>query len=119
LINVRCALCERALAGEPVPTDAIQMYTAGKAGSRDVSVLRIEDDDNRGGTKFTLRSLIGQTVRALGFAKVDAAPLESVKASKAKRRSRLFMDQDLEQDMEGIGTMEQIDLALAAEKEGK
>jgi hypothetical protein len=119
LINARCALCERALAGEPVPTDAIQMYVAGKAGHRDVSVLRVEDDDNRGGTKFTLRSLLGLTSRALGFTKPEAEPLESVKVSKGKRRPRLFADVDLSDESQGIGSMEQIDKALTAEKEGQ
>jgi hypothetical protein len=119
--KVRCALCERALAGEPLTTEAIQLYTAGKVGGRDVSVLRVEDNDNRGGTKFTLRSLIGATVRAFGLAKPEAAPLESVKTSKAKRRPRLFMHEDLEKDMatDEIGTMEGIDKALVAAKEGQ
>lgn len=113
--KVQCALCAKALAGEPVPADAIELYNAGKLGMRDVSVLRVEDDPVLAGEKFTLRSLTGQLVHAIGFGKRDDSPLASVQVAKGKRRKRLFADIDL--DAPSLGSMEEIDANLNAEKE--
>jgi len=112
---VQCALCTKAMAGEALPADAIEMYNAGKMGMRDVSVLRVEEDPTIAGEKFTLRSLAGQVVHAIGFGKRDDNPLESVKVAKSKRRKRLFADIDLGAD--SLGSMQDVDRNLNAEKE--
>jgi hypothetical protein len=115
--KVRCALCAKALAGEAVPADDIQMYNAGKMGMRDVSVLHVQDDPTIAGEKFSLRSLTGQIAHAIGFGRRDDTPLESVKVSKSKRRQRLFADIDLDSQPNSLGSMQEVDQNLEAAKE--
>jgi hypothetical protein len=110
-------LCAKALAGEAVPVDDIQMYNAGKMGMRDVSVLHVQDDPTIAGEKFSLRSLTGQLAHAIGFGKRDDNPLESVKVSKSKRRQRLFADIDLDSQPNSLGSMQEVDQNLEAAKE--
>ena len=94
--------------------EAIEMYNRSKQGMRSVSMVTVDDTVSFGDEKFTLRSLGGSIAHALGFAKKDVEPLQSVKVAKGKKRGRLFEGVDLEN---GIGSMESVDAALEAGKE--
>ena len=106
-----CALCERSERGEIVSPEAIRDYKMSKAGKVDVSYLVVPDNTPKalGIKKFSLQSLGGQILRAVGLPQGVEAVKESVKISREKKRPRLFSNVDL-------GSMSEIDEAL---KKGK
>lgn len=112
--SVTCAVCAAALEAKMLTPDAMDMYNRSKGGMRNVSMLVMENDPTVLGEKFSLRTMGGALVRALGFAKEKPDDLESVKVARGKARKRLFEDVDLD---EGMGSMEQIDAVLVEAKE--
>lgn len=112
--GVTCAICAAALEAKMMTPEAIDMYNRSKGGMRNVSMLVVADDATQTGDKFSLRTMGGSLIRALGFGKEPIEELESVRVAKGKSRKRLFDDVDLE---EGMGSMEQVDAALVAAKE--
>jgi len=102
-----------------MPADAIEAYKLGTLGHRDrqVTGVNVSDEVTAGGEKFTLRSLGGFVAHALGFAKTEEKPLESVRVAKIKKRGRLLESVDLEKMEGGLGSMQELDAALNKAKE--
>lgn len=114
-----CMICQYAEAGKPLTEEVINMYRASKMGRSDVGLLVLPDEGPKvlgiPKKKFTLRSLGGGILSALGNFSLSQPPnenkaaAESVKISKAKRRGRLFANVDL-------GSMEDMDKKLSKDK---
>src|SRR5678815_902279 len=63
-----CELCRRIMNGEKLTEDAIRQYKLNKAGKVDVSLLIVPDEMPRAvGQKFSLRSLAGEFMQAVGL----------------------------------------------------
>lgn len=104
-----CAVCQAAHDGIQLTEEQLAAYNASKEGRRgSVSFLRIPPPDElKDFIPFTLRSLGGGLLRAIGLAKAEETVPESVKTARRKGRGRLFENQDI-----GIGSMEEIDTQL-------
>lgn len=117
-----CELCRRVENGEILTDQAIREYKLSKADKVDVSLLVLEEPDLAafGFKKFSLRSMAGDAMSALGRfllnegpqTKEQTAALPSVKVARQKRRPRLFSNISLDEEPQGIGDMKSIDKAL-------
>lgn len=118
-----CEMCRRVENGEPITEEMIQAYRAAKADKVDVSMLLIPPEPDLkalGGKKFSLRSMGGNIVSALGrfvmgqkATPQELSKLPSVQTAKTKRRPRLFANVDLNSE---LGSMEDIDKSLSKDK---
>ncbi len=116
-----CEMCRRVENGEPITFEMIQAYKAAKAEKVDVSMILIPEEDLKavGGKKFSLRSMGGDIVTALGqflggqkATPEELSKLPSVQTAKEKRRKRLFSNIDLK----SMGSIEDVDKALSKDK---
>lgn len=115
-----CEICRRVENGEPLNDDMIRNYRLAKASRVDVSVLTLPEEDPLRAhgiprKRFSLASMAGELVRAIGKFKITTVPKiqenpdktkASVAVAKSKRRGRLFENVDL------IGSMEEVDKKL-------
>jgi hypothetical protein len=86
-----CELCRRVENGEELTEEAIRDYKISKAGKQDVSMLLVPNEPKATGLKaFSLRSLGGDILTALGIKKKEEPPQKSTVIAKGKRRPRLF-----------------------------
>lgn len=115
-----CEMCRRVENGEPITEEMIQAYRAAKADKVDVSMLLVPQEPDMkaltGNKKFSLRSMGGNIVSALGrfvmgqkATPQELGKLPSVQVAKGKRRPRLFQNVD-------IGSMEEVDKTLSKDK---
>lgn len=107
-----CELCRRALDGEKLTPDAIQQYKLGKQGRTGVSMIVLADEPPATVKRFTLRSMGGEILKAIGLTpkQDETAKLPSVAASKAKRSGRLF------EHVDDLGSIEEFEQRAAQEK---
>ena len=97
-----CELCRRVETGEPLTDDVIRAYKMAKRDRVDVALCELPDVPPKTPIKkFTLRSMGGDILRALGV-KRPVVTTRSQEIAKEKRKGRLFEGIDL-------GSMEQID----------
>lgn len=107
-----CAMCEMILSGKPIPEETLKQYMLSKQTKVDVSMLLLEEEDSKDfKAKFSLRSMGGGIIRALGFAKPKTEEPASMKVARGKKRPRLFENVDL-----GDSSMEAVDAALKKHK---
>ena len=116
--RAQCELCRRIANGEHITEDAIRQYKLLKAGKQDVSLLVVPDELPRAvGQKFSLRSLAGEVMNAIGLKipKTDTASKaeKSTQVAKQKRRPRIFQNVDLQSD---LGNIEALDKKIGENK---
>lgn len=104
-----CELCRRIEAGEEVTEAAVTQYLLAKAPKIDVSMLLLPEEPR--GKKFSLRSLGGVVMEAIGLAKPEKQAVPSAKLAKEKKRTRLFQNVDL-------GSIEEFEVAARKGKQG-
>lgn len=106
-----CVICDFAHRGIQLTDKQLAEYNASKRGRRgDVSFLRVPPPEEiTAAAKFTLRSLGGSVMKAMGLTTPKKEKAESSKAAERKKRGRLFEHIDLEKS---LGSMEEIDTAL-------
>lgn len=90
--------------GEAPPEDARTAYQFSKANVTDVSLLVVKEEQkiyNSLSTKFTLRSMGGNMLQALGFKKKERAvkPRKTLEIVEQKQRQGLFTSTDLGLDL--------------------
>lgn len=103
-------VCQAAHEGRQLTEEQLAAYNASKLGRRgDVSFVRVPPPEEiKDFIPFTLRSLGGGLLRAIGLPKLAEAIPESKKTAIRKGRGRLFEQVDLT----AIGSMEQLDAQL-------
>jgi hypothetical protein len=106
-----CALCQRVQDGQPLTAEAINAYNQGRLGVENVTLANLPVPDLKVEKKFTLRSLGGGIMQALGLAKPEEKIPESVKLAVQKKRGRIFSNSSI------LGDMQDIDKQLAKKKE--
>jgi len=99
-----CELCRRIELGEIVDENAVRQYMLSKREKVDVSLLTLPASDPTM-RPFSLRSMIGEVLEAVGLKKAPKKKLESVKLSEQKKRGRLF-------ETVTLGSMEEVDKEL-------
>jgi hypothetical protein len=99
-----CELCRRIEEGEILTPEAVQQYKLSKGDKTDVSMLLLPVNEPTA-KKFTLRSLTGEILQAVGLKKPEAKKLKSVEVAEQKKRGRLFSQVDL-------GSMDTLDTEL-------
>lgn len=106
-----CAVCDFAERGVQLSEAQLAEYNASKRGRRgDVSFLRVPPPEEiADAAPFTLRSLGGAVLKAVGLTLPKQAKAESTKAAERKKRGRLFENVDLGKS---LGSMQDIDEAL-------
>ena len=121
-----CELCRRVQNGETLTAEAIEQYKLGKMSLNgsisfvNMSQFQAQKKAEKG-DKFTLRSLGGRIMHAIGLAPEPVAELESTKIAKQKRRLRIFsqgqLDQVVSSGTTSLGTMTGIDAEIRKKKE--
>jgi hypothetical protein len=84
-----CVLCQKSTNGETVDADFLRDYKLSKGNRGDVSMLLVPAEPKDTTRKFSLRSMAGDVLTALGIKK-EQPVVESQKVSISKRRSRLL-----------------------------
>jgi hypothetical protein len=104
-------MCDFAERGIQLTGEQLAEYNASKRGRRgDVSFLRVPPPEEiADAAPFTLRSLGGAVMKAMGLTLPKKEKGESTKAAERKRRGRLFEHIDLEKS---LGSMQEIDEQL-------
>ena len=91
-----CAMCDRALQGKQVPEEQLREYMLAKSTKVDVSMLVLRQEERTSlKNKFSLRSMTGEFMKALGFPKPEPPKEQSTVVSDKKRRPRLFSNVEL------------------------
>jgi hypothetical protein len=112
-----CELCRRVENGEELTPEIIDAYNRGKLSRADVTLLRVEEDPpGFKKKKFSLRSLGGEVMEAMGFKRSEKASAgkQSVTIAKVKRRGRLFSETPLD-TKPVLGSIETLDKKLSEE----
>lgn len=105
-----CVICDRAEQGLPLSAEALADYNLSKAGREDVSMLLVPPEPPAGiAKKFSLRTMAGDIMHALGFVKPEKEIPKSAQVARSKKRGRLFEQTDL-------GTMDQIEQKLGEKR---
>lgn len=105
-----CEMCRRVANGEALSMEAVAEYEQLKEGQANVSLLVLPEVPK--GRAFTLSSMVGTVMQAIGFKKLtnQASNTESAKLARSKKRGRLLESVDL-------GSMTDIDAKLNVSKQ--
>jgi hypothetical protein len=106
ITRVLCEVCQRALDGNPLPEEAVNAYRMSKARYQNVSLLIVQAEEKIQketiGTKFSLKSMGGDLLQAVGLKKPKAPPQKSKQVVEQKKREGLFASVNL-------GSLEELD----------
>ncbi len=111
ITSAQCELCRRVELGEPMTEDMVRQYKSAKIGHEDVTMLLLPVETPHGlGKKFSVRSMAGNVMQALGIKQPPPEPTISQHVAKSKQRKRLFESVQL-------GSVESLDQELNKNKD--
>lgn len=112
-----CERCRRVLEGEaPIDDERMKEYVLSKGVKTDVSMVLLPTAE-LGMKRFSLRSLGGDLLEAVGLRKIQEQAKESTKIARSKKRTRLFGNANLgapqPEAKQSFGSITEIDAQLS------
>lgn len=92
-----CEVCQRALAGTPMTPEQIAIYKESKERFQSVGMVVVHDEPQQH-SKFSLRSLGGDLLSAIGLPKPKPKAPKSKTVIETKKREGLFRNVDFNLD---------------------
>ena len=101
--QARCALCQATLEGRVLTPEAVFAYRTSKEAVSDSTTLLVVPPQDPNELRFSIRSVLGGLMRAVGLQKEETQPPVSVQVAKRQKRGRLFDNVDVDDDVKKMG----------------